>query len=203
MAHAASTGRPSIAPSMFSSAACARSWATTQDIQASFARFEGRDTSSSEAPVPDRTLRVRASIFARLLTIMILMAVTLLLIVGFFFVFVVFPGATAEAGHAFEQYSEGIAATSPDLQTANALAHRLRVQIRYEGPRGSWTTADYLPGILDVREGKIDAPIGHNYYVEPAADGGSYLFAWDFSEHFRDLHTKMLWLLLFLVTGVV
>ena len=153
--------------------------------------------------MPDRTLRVRASIFARLLTIMILMAVTLLLIVGFFFVFVVFPGATAEAGHAFEQYSEGIAATSPDLQTANALAHRLRVQIRYEGPRGSWTTADYLPGILEVREGKIDAPIGHNYYVEPAADGGSYLFAWDFSEHFRDLHTKMLWLLLFLVTGVV
>jgi signal transduction histidine kinase len=153
--------------------------------------------------VSDRTPQVRASIFARLLTIMILMAVTLLLIVGFFFVFVVFPDATAEAGHAFEQYSEGIAATSPDLQTAKALAHRLSVQIRYEGPRGSWTTADYLPRILDVREHKIDAPIGHNYYVEPSADGGSYLFVWDFSEHFQDLHTKMLWLLLFLVTGVV
>ena len=151
----------------------------------------------------DRTARVRTSIFARLLTIMILMAVTLLLIVGFFFVFVVFPGATAEAGRAFEQYSEGIAATSPDLQTARALAHRLRVQIRYEGPRGSWATSDYLPGIVEVREGKIDAPIGHNYYLEPSPDGGSYLFAWDFSEHVRALHAKMLWLLLFLVTGVV
>ena len=153
--------------------------------------------------MPDRSPQVRASIFARLLTIMILMAVTLLLIVGFFFVFVVFPGATAEASHAFEQYSEGIAATSPDFQNAKALAHRLSVQIRYEGPRGSWTTADYLPRILEVREGKVDAPIGHNYYLESSADGGSYLFAWDFSAHFRDLHTKMLWLLLFLVTGVV
>jgi signal transduction histidine kinase len=153
--------------------------------------------------VPERAQRVSVSIFARLLTIMIIMAVTLLLIVGFFFVFVVFPGATAEAGHAFEQYSQGIAATSPDLQTATALAHRLSVQIRYEGPRGSWTTANYLPRILEVRKGKIDAPIGHNYYLEPSADGGSYLFAWDFSEHVRDLHAKMLWLLLFLVTGVV
>jgi signal transduction histidine kinase len=158
---------------------------------------------SSEATVRDRTPRVRTSIFARLLTIMIIMAVTLLLIVGFFFVFVVFPGATAEAGRAFEQYSEGIAATSPDLQTARALAHRLRVQIRYEGPRGAWTTANYLPGIAEVHGGKIDTPIGYNYYVEPSPDGGSYLFAWDFTEHVRTLHAKMLWLLLFLVTGVV
>ncbi len=134
---------------------------------------------------------------------MIVMAVTLLLIVGFFFVFVVFPGATAEVGHAFEQYSEGIAATSPDLPAAKALAHRLSVQIRYEGPRDSWTTADYLPRVLEIRERRISAPIGHNYYLEPSPDGGTYLFAWDFSKHVRDLHAKMLWLLLFLVTGVI
>jgi signal transduction histidine kinase len=153
--------------------------------------------------VPERAQRVRASIFARLLTIMIIMAVTLLLIVGVFFVFVVFPGATAEADHAFEEYSQGIAATSPDLQAAKALAHRLNVQIRYEGPRGSWTTAEYLPGILQVRDGKIFPSIGYNYYLEHSADGGTYLFAWDFSEHVRGIHAKMLWLLLFLVTGVV
>ena len=47
--------------------------------------------------MPDRSPRVRVSIFARLLTIMILMAVALLVIVGTFFVFFVFPGATAEA----------------------------------------------------------------------------------------------------------
>jgi signal transduction histidine kinase len=153
--------------------------------------------------VPERAQRVRASIFARLLTIMIIMAVTLLLIVGVFFVFVVFPGATAEADHAFEEYSQGIAAATPDLQAAKALAHRLNVQIRYEGPRGSWTTAEYLPGILQVRDGKIFPSIGYNYYLEHSADGGTYLFAWDFSEHVRGIHAKMLWLLLFLVTGVV
>jgi signal transduction histidine kinase len=54
-----------------------------------------------------------------------------------------------------------------------------------------------------VNGGKIDTPIGYNYYVEPSPDGGSYLFAWDFTEHVRALHAKMLWLLLFLVTGVV
>src|SRR5258708_25881126 len=87
MAHAASTGRPSIAPSMFSSVACARSWATTQNTRASFVRYAERDTSLLEATVPERAQRVRISIFARLLTIMIIMAVTLLLRFRLFFVF--------------------------------------------------------------------------------------------------------------------
>jgi signal transduction histidine kinase len=134
---------------------------------------------------------------------MIIMAVTLLLIVGVFFVFVVFPGATAEADSAFKEYSQGIAATSPDFLAARALAHRLNIQIRYEGPHGSWATAEYLPAILQVRDGKVFPSIGYKYYLEPSADGGTYLFAWDFSDHLRGLHAKMLWLLLFLVTGVV
>jgi signal transduction histidine kinase len=45
--------------------------------------------------------------------------------------------------------------------------------------------------------------LGHQYNLEPAADGGLYLFVWDYSEHVRGLHAKMLWLLLFLVAGVV
>ncbi len=153
--------------------------------------------------MPDRNRRVRISIFARLLTIMILMAISLLLIVGFFFVFFVFPGATAEAAHAFEQFSRGVAATSPDYPTAQALAHRVHVQIRYEGPRGSWSTNPHVPAILDVREGRAPSWIGHEYHVESAADGGSYLFVWDYGDHVRALHAKMLWLLLFLVMGVV
>lgn len=153
--------------------------------------------------MPERKPRVRVSIFARLLTIMILMAVTLLLIVSTFFVLFVFPAATAEAAHAFEQFSRGIAATSPDYQAASALAHRVRVRIRYEGPRGSWSTDPYIPSILDVRQGIAPYWLGHEYHLESAADGGSYLFVWDYSQHVRTLHSKMLWLLLFLVTGVV
>jgi signal transduction histidine kinase len=153
--------------------------------------------------MPDRKPRVRVSIFARLLTIMIIMAVTLLLIVGNFFVFFVFPGATAEAERAFEQFSRGIAATSPDFETATALAHRVNVQVRYEGSRGSWTTDKDVPSIADIRGGRIYSWLGHEFHLEPALDGGYYLFVWDYGAHVRSLHAKMLWLLLFLVAGVV
>ena len=151
----------------------------------------------------ERKTRVRVSIFARLMTIMILMAVTLLVIVATFFVFFVFPGATAEAAQAFEQFSRGVAATSPDYPTARALAHRVHVQIRYEGPRGSWATDPDVPSILDVKQGRAVSFLGHEYHIESAANGGSYLFVWDYGEHVRGLHAKMLWLLLFLVVGVV
>jgi len=158
---------------------------------------------SSGAAVAERRARVRVSIFARLLTIMILMAVSLLFIVGTFFVFFVFPGATAEAATAFEQFSRGISATSPDLPAAQALAHRVHVEIRYEGPRGSWATNSHIPSILDVKQGRVSSFLGHEYHLESAPDGGSYLFVWDYREHVRGLHAKMLWLLLFLVVSVV
>ncbi len=134
---------------------------------------------------------------------MVLMAVTLLVIVSTFFVFFVFPGATAEAAHAFEQFSRGVAATAPDYPAAQALAQRVHVQIRYEGPRGAWSTNPYVPAILDVKQGRAQSFLGHEYHLESAADGGTYLFVWDYGEHVRSLHAKMLWLLLFLVMGVV
>jgi signal transduction histidine kinase len=171
-----------------------------QNILHSFGRFAERVTSLSEAAVPERRPRVRVSIFARLLTIMIVMAVTLLVIVGTFFAFVVFPGATEDANHAFAQYSR---ASSPDYQAAKAIAARVNVRIRYEGPSGSWATDPYLPRIAEVKNGKIFSSLGRQNHVEAAADGGSYLFVWDYGEHVRGLHEKMLWLLLFLVTGVV
>ena len=152
--------------------------------------------------MPD-SKRVRISIFAQLLTIMITMAVTLLLIVGTFFVFFVFPEATAEAAQAFEQFSRGLAATSPDFPSAKAMAHRVHVEIRYEGPRGSWSTNPGVPSILDVKTGRAQSYLGREYQLEAAPDGGSYLFVWNYGEHVRGLHEKMLWLLLFLVTGVV
>jgi signal transduction histidine kinase len=156
-----------------------------------------------EAAVTEGKPRVRVSIFARLLTIMILTAITLLIIVSTFFVSFVLPAATAEAAHAFEQFSRGVAATSPDYSTAQAFAHRVHVRIRYEGPRGSWSTDPYVPTILSVREGSAPSWLGREYHLESAADGGSYLFVWDYGEHVRGLHQKMLWLLLFLVIGVI
>jgi signal transduction histidine kinase len=153
--------------------------------------------------VPDRKLRVRVSIFARLLTIMILMAITLLVIVGTFFILFVLPSATADAAQAFEQLSRSIAETSPDYVTAQALSRRVHVRIRYDGPRGSWSTDPRVPSMLDVREGRAPSWLGREYHLVSAADGSSYLFVWDYTDHVRGLHAKMLWLLLFLVIGVV
>jgi signal transduction histidine kinase len=80
---------------------------------------------------------------------------------------------------------------------------RGNVQIRYEGPRGQWATSRHIPDIAAVKEGKVSSYLGRQYQLEPAADGGAYLFVWDYGNHVRGLHAKMLWLLLFLVTGVV
>jgi signal transduction histidine kinase len=153
--------------------------------------------------VPDRNRRIRVSIFARLLTIMIIMAVALLVIMSLFFASVVLPAATAEASHAFEQFSRGIAATEPDLQTARTLSERVHIRVRYEGPGGTWSTDPGVPSIADVRSGKAPSYVGREYRLESAADGGSYLFVWDFHQHLNGLHTKMLWLLCFLVVAVV
>lgn len=151
----------------------------------------------------DRSPRIRISIFARFLTIMILTAVTLLLIVGNFFVFFVLPGAMDQATTAFEQFSRGFAAGAPDRQAAQALALRTNVQISYAGPRGSWSTNPHAPAIADVKAGRVQSYVGREYRLEPAADGGTYLFVWDYSGHVRGLHAKMLWLLSFLIVGVV
>lgn len=153
--------------------------------------------------MPDRKLRVRVSIFARLLTIIILMAITLLVIVGTFFILFVLPSATAEAAQAFEQLSRSIAETSPDYVAAQALSRRVHVRIRYDGPHGSWSTDPRVPSMLDVREGRAPSWLGREYHLVSAADGSSYLFVWDYTDHVRGLHAKMLWLLLFLVIGVV
>lgn len=134
---------------------------------------------------------------------MIVMAVALLVIVGTFFVFFVFPGAVAEASQAFEQFSRGLAATLPDYAAANDMAHRVHVQIRYEGPHGSWSTNPGVPSIDAVKSGRAQSYLGREYHLEPAPDGGTYLFVWSYGEHVRSLHEKMLWMLFFLVTGVV
>jgi signal transduction histidine kinase len=131
------------------------------------------------------------------------MAITLLVIVGTFFILFVLPSATAEAAQAFEQLSRSIAETSPDYVAAQALSRRVHVRIRYDGPHGSWSTDPRVPSMLDVREGRAPSWLGREYHLVSAADGSSYLFVWDYTDHVRGLHAKMLWLLLFLVIGVV
>jgi len=151
----------------------------------------------------ERPPRLRGSIFAKLLAIMLAMSFALVLMVVGFFALVVYPSTVLGAERVVEDYSRAISATSPDRQAAISISRRLGVQIRYEGPDGVWTTAEGLPSIGQVQRGEVGSPFGHTYHVVPGRNGGTYLFAWKFAERMRAAHNKLLWLLLFLMMGIV
>ena len=133
---------------------------------------------------------------------MLTMSVTLLLMVTGFFALVVYPITVSGAEHVIEEYSRVISASSPDYEAAMAITKRLGVQIRYEGPGGAWETAAGLPTIAQVQSSGAGS-FGHRYHVEPGGNGGTYLLVWRFNERVRGAHVKLLWLLLFLMMGVV
>ncbi len=103
-----------------------------------------------------------------------------------------------------DEYARAFATGSPNLETAKEAARRLDAEIRYDGPRGTWSTSARLPAIADVRSGRLTGDAAaREYQIEAAPDGGAYLFVWHFGRDFRGMHTKLLWLLLFLMIGVV
>ncbi len=132
------------------------------------------------------------------------MALSLVVLVGGFFRFIVDPSVGTAADLMFEDYARTIAATSPDLETAKRLSQRLGLQVRYQGPGGDWATANDLPSLERVRTFGGGQPAwARSRYLVAAPDGGSYLFSWEFGRRMRAAHTKLLWLLLALMLAVV
>jgi signal transduction histidine kinase len=149
----------------------------------------------------DRTPRLRNSVFARLVAIMVIMAATLLVLVGAFFWAMVIPDVHESLTRVIEQYSRVVAATSPDFPTAKRLMAPLDMHVRYEGPRGNWTTLESLPSASEVKYGHHPM-FGPVRYVVPAPDGGTYLFSWSIGRKLYAAHQLML-VLLFVLMGVV
>jgi signal transduction histidine kinase len=144
------------------------------------------------------------SVFVKLVSIMLAMAFALLALVVGFFVLIIYPHLSFTTERLIDEYTRLFMASSPDLAAAQQAARRLDVEIRYEGPRGTWSTSTRLPTIADVRSGRLrGTPAGMDYETETAPDGGAYLFAWRFGQVNRGVHTKLLWLLLVLMIGVV
>lgn len=144
------------------------------------------------------------SVFVKLVSIMLAMAFTLLALVSGFFVIMIYSHLSLTTERLVDEYAHAFAAGSPDLAAAREAARRLDVDIRYEGPRGTWTTSAELPAIADVRNGRLTGPsAGRSYQTEAAPDGGTYLFSWNFGRANRAVHNKLLWLLLFLMISVV
>ena len=143
---------------------------------------------------------VHRSVFAKLVLIMLVMALCLIgLVVGFFALFVS-PVVGASVYRMLGDYTGRIAREMPDQGEARRLSARLDVQIRYEGPDGSWSTEEGLPTIaqaLDASSGRWGPPAwGYSWYLVKAPNGGRYLFMWKFGQRTKAAHDRLLLLLL-------
>jgi signal transduction histidine kinase len=151
--------------------------------------------------------RPSTSVFGKLVAVMLTMAASLLILVGGFFWFVVSPTVSTSIDRVLEDQARTIAASSPDGETVRRLGARSGLQVRYEGPAGSWATVDDLPSIDDVRQRKLGRRLpllhGRHYYMVAGPDGGSYLFAWDVPRGMQGAHAALLVLLLAVMTAVV
>jgi signal transduction histidine kinase len=144
------------------------------------------------------------SVVARLVLVMLVMALCLMgLVVGFFLRFVN-PALTAAVERTLGDDARRIAASSPGLDEARRLASQLDLQIRYEGPGGGWTTDPSLPTVAEAQAGtgESDFTTAYSRYVVDAPNGGRYLFAWEFGRTTRAAHDRMLMWLLALMLAV-
>jgi signal transduction histidine kinase len=141
--------------------------------------------------------RLHRSVFVKLLATMLIMTLSLIVVVTIVFWFQVSPSLHISRSLVAE-YARTLAATSPDLETAQALAARLDLRIRYEGPDGAWATDRGLPSIAEVRSW----PARGDFYLAPRPDGGTYLVSWDLGPRLSEAHRRFLWLLLLFVAGV-
>jgi len=126
------------------------------------------------------------------------MAISILLLVGVFFLVYVGPNLNRSVSSVVHVYSKVIAASAPDYQTAKQLSSGLNIWISYEGPSGSWSTSKYMPTIAEVRKRHWGG-----FVIEPSPKGGEYLFAQSFMRPLHAAHMYVLWLLLFLLVSVV
>lgn len=149
------------------------------------------------------SLSWRPSIFSKLLLIMLGMLAALLIITSVFFGALVFPAMMDISEHMSEQYARALAASSPNLESAQKIHEQTGLHIRYEGPDGSWSTSALLPSVEQVRSWQVQSYPGHRYRLETAPNGGTYLLVGHAHWDMRGAHEKLLWMLLALTVAVV
>src|SRR5688500_2019182 len=141
------------------------------------------------------------SVFAKLRTIMLVMATSLLVLVAFFFAKVMVPTLHAPVRGLPYDYARLFAATQPDLAAAKRVSEEFDIDIRYEGAKGTWATSADLPPAARARDDR--GRYGYRYYVVPAPDGGAYLFRWTSYRRVVAAHDALVGLLLLLMIAVV
>jgi signal transduction histidine kinase len=134
------------------------------------------------------------SIFAKLLAIMITMAVALLALVTWFFMFQMLPAMRRSAEPFVIDAVQRIARAHPNLAEVKRMtaASRLDLAVRYEGPDGTWSTSPWLPPIAQVPPPHGPMSFGNEDYVVRLPDGSAYLFVWNFRRRTIGAHQLLL-----------
>ncbi|MBI2512670.1 MAG: HAMP domain-containing histidine kinase [Opitutae bacterium] len=147
------------------------------------------------------------SVFTKLLAIMLAMALGLLALVSFSFFYLLGPGIHRSMDLVLRSYTRDLAATRLPFAAAKELSARAHVGIRYEGPAGTWATAENLPTVESVRRGFVPRNFSvfsrRNHYLVPAPDGGTYLFEWTLGPGMGDAHDTLVAWLLASMAGVI
>jgi signal transduction histidine kinase len=146
---------------------------------------------------PGGSTPAHRSVFVRLIAVMVALAVFSVAMVAGFYFFVLLPGLHASMDGFIRQHVRAIAEAMPDSTAARALATTLEMDVRYEGPAGSWTTDPRLPSADSLQNGVArhrnrSAILGRAYYIARAPQGGRYVFARTFGRHIYAAHTHML-----------
>ncbi len=145
-----------------------------------------------------RSVAWHRSIFVRQLAIMLITTASLLLFVGGFFYSILGPSLSMSRGLVAE-YARALASTSPDQTRAKEIAGRLGLEMRYEGPGGSWETAPGLPHLSEVRKSRWRDDLT----IAPAPQGGTYLIFWELGRRMRRAHSHLLWVLHFVMAAII
>lgn len=147
------------------------------------------------------------TVFAKVVAIMLAMAICLLTIVTLFFGMVVGPNINESFDRMLAAYAKAFAATSPTRADADRIVSDLHVNVRYEGAGGSWTTDPRLPSVAEFRAWSTTGGGGflprRQYQLAASPSGGTYLFAWSVGGHMLEAHEAMLVALILLMAGVI
>ena len=148
---------------------------------------------------------MRRSIFAKLLAIMLTMAVALLALVTWFFMFQMLPAMKKSAEPFVVATIQRIAQARPDLNETKRMiaASGLDLAVRYEGPDGTWSTSPWLPSIANAPLQHGPLSFGNEYYLVRVPGGGAYLFVWNFRRKTIGAHQMLLHSLLGLMAVTI
>jgi len=155
----------------------------------------------SAGPVLPRGPR---SVFAKLVAIMLIMAIALLAAVSLFFAQIVTPILNGSVTQAQGELARATAARAPDLAEARAFKDRTGIDVLYEGPRGAWSTSTRVPDMRGLEEYHPRLFVAtRDVWIVPAPDGGRYAFIARFGPSMRSAHTWLFVTLLVIMALVV